>query len=193
MDISLTENYIRLALEKGLGLDLKDPNLAGTPERIARMYHKEFFKGLNIEFEGLTVFPNSENYDQIVLLDNVHFVSVCSHHFLPFAGLAWVAYIPSDKVVGASKPSRVITHYASRPQLQETLCQQVVTFLEEKLKPKGVMIVMRAVHGCMSNRGINQYGGAGMMTSAIRGVFKTDPAAKSEALDLIKLSVTLNK
>ncbi len=193
MDNSPSEKHIRNFLEQGLGLDLNDPNLKGTPERIARMYGKEFFKGVDKEFEGLTVFPNDEKYDEIVLLDNIHFVSVCSHHFLPFSGLAWVAYIPNKSVVGASKPSRVITHYASRPQLQENLCQQVVSFLEEQLKPKGVMVVMRAIHGCMSNRGINQYAGAGMLTSAIRGVFKSDKSAKDEAFNLIKLSVSLNK
>lgn len=192
MDISQIEKHFRDLMEKGLGSDLNDPNLKGTPERIARMYG-EFFKGENCDFEGLTVFPNDEKYDEIVLLDNIHFVSMCSHHFLPFYGLAWVAYIPNDKVVGASKPARVITHYAARPQLQENLCQQVVNYLEKELKPKGLMLVMRAIHGCMSNRGVNQYAGAGMLTSAVRGVFKSDKSAKDEAMNLIKMSIMLNK
>lgn len=192
MDHALIEKHFRKLMEVGLGSDLSDPNLKGTPERIARMYG-EFFKGEGVEFEGLTVFPNSENYDEIVLLDNIHFVSICSHHFLPFSGLAWVAYIPNELVLGASKPARVISHYGARPQLQENLCEQIVNYLQTSLKPKGVMVVMRAIHGCMSNRGVNQYAGAGMMTSALRGVFKDDKSAKDEALDLIKMSIMLNK
>lgn len=192
MDISQIEKHFRDLMEKGLGSDLTDPNLKGTPERIARMY-SEFFKGEGIDFDGLTVFPNDEKYDEIILLDNIHFVSMCSHHFLPFHGLAWVAYIPNDKIIGASKPARVISHYAARPQLQENLCQQAINYLEKELKPKGLMLVMRAVHGCMSNRGVNQYAGAGMLTSVVRGVFKSDKLAKDEALDLIKMSIMLNK
>ena len=192
MDIFQIEKHFRNLMEEGLGSDLSDPNLTDTPKRIAKMY-KEFFKGEGMPFEGLTVFPNEENYDEIVLLDNIHFVSMCSHHFLPFYGLAWVAYIPKDKVIGASKPARVISHYAAKPQLQENLCQQVVNYLEKELESKGLMLVMRAIHGCMSNRGVNQYAGAGMMTSAVRGVFKEDKSAKDEAMNLIKMSIMLNK
>ncbi len=192
MEVDIVEKYFRALMKEGLGSDLTDPNLADTPKRIAKMY-KEFFKGEGIEFDGLTVFPNTEGYDEIVLLDNIHFVSMCSHHLLPFAGLAWVAYIPDKLVLGASKPARVISHYGARPQLQENLCEQVVSYLQEELKPKGVMVVMRAIHGCMSNRGVNQYAGAGMMTSSLRGVFKNDKSAKDEALDLIKMSIMLNK
>ena len=191
MDPALIKKHFHNLMKEGLGFDLKDPNLSGTPERIAKMYG-EFFKGEKIEFEGLTVFPNTEGYDEIVLLDNIHFVSICSHHFLPFAGLAWVAYIPNKLILGASKPARVIKHYGARPQLQENLCEQIVNYLEKKLEPNGVMVVMRGVHGCMSHRGVNQYAGAGMTTSSIRGVFKTDPSAKNEVMDLIKLSIMLN-
>lgn len=190
MDLTLIEKHFKALMKEGLGSDLTDPNLTGTPERIARMY-AELFQGENKEFDGLTTFPNAENYDQIVLLDNIHFVSMCSHHFLPFAGLAWVAYIPDKKVLGASKPARVIKHYGARPQLQENLCEQVVNYLQTELAPKGVMVVMRAIHGCMSNRGINQYGGSGMVTSALRGVFKEEKSVKDEALDLIKMSIML--
>lgn len=191
MNFATIEKHIRSALSEGLGLDLTDPNLKDTPKRIAKMYKNEFFKGVGIEFEGLTTFPNDAGYDEIVLLDNIHFVSVCSHHFLPFYGQAWVAYIPDQEVIGASKPSRVISHYAARPQIQENLGKQVVDFLDKELKPKGVMLVMRAIHGCISNRGVNQYAGAGMVTSAVRGVFKENPSTKAEALDLIKISLKL--
>lgn len=189
-DFSEVEKHFRLLMEEGLGLDLSNPNLVGTPERVARMY-QELFSGLDTEFEGVTSFPNDHNYDEIVLLDNIFFVSVCSHHFLPFYGKAWVAYIPSNKVMGASKASRVINHYSARPQLQENLSHEIVNFLERKLNPKALMVVMRAEHGCMKCRGVKQYDGAGMLTSAVKGSFKTDSIAKSEALDLIKLSVII--
>lgn len=189
-DFTDVEKHFRLLMKDGLGLDLSDPNLLGTPERVARMY-QEFFKGLDTEFEGLTVFPNTHDYDEIVLLDNIFFVSICSHHFLPFYGKAWVAYIPGNKVMGASKAARIINHYSARPQLQENLSHQIVNFIWDKLKPKALMIVMRAEHGCMKCRGVKQYDGAGMITSAIKGIFKEDTKAKAEALDLIKLSVVI--
>lgn len=179
-------------LIKELGLDISNPNLSGTPARISKMF-SEFFKNEGIEFEGLTSFPNDHKYDQIILLDNIHFVSICSHHFLPFHGLAWYAYLPDKELLGASKPARVIEHYSKRPQLQENLSEQIINFMDQKVKPKGSMLVMRAIHGCMENRGVNQYGGAGMITSSVRGKFKADQKAKDEVLSLINLSVILNK
>jgi len=189
--MGIKKDFLRIMTE-GLGLDVQDPNLSGTPERIEKMY-KEFFRNVGKPFEGLTVFPNEEGYDQLILLDKIHFTSTCSHHFLPFSGYAWFAYIPNDLLLGASKPARVIEHFATRPQLQENLCHDVVNHIEYKLKPKGIMLVMRAIHGCMSCRGVNQYHGAGMITSAITGVFKESKSAKDEVLDLIKLSMLMDK
>lgn len=186
----IAANFHQL-MSKGLGFDMTDPNLKDTPQRVERMYN-DLFKNVGKEFSGMTSFPNSEDYDQIVLMDNIHFTSVCSHHFLPFTGKAWFAYLPDKKLMGASKAARVITHYAAQPQLQENLCQQVTNYIENDLQPKGIMLVMRAIHGCMSCRGVYQYDGAGMMTSSIRGVFK-DPAARNEVMDLIKLSVMMEK
>lgn len=188
MNRPLIEKYFHLLMVEGLGLDLNDPNLSDTPERVAKMYG-EFFSGMGKDFEGLTVFPNDHNYDEIVLLDNIFFTSVCSHHFLPFYGLAWVAYIPGEVVMGASKAARVINHYSARPQLQENLCNEIITFLNDKLNPKAVMVVMRAEHGCMKCRGVKQYAGSGMLTSSVKGTFKTDSKGKQEAFDLIKLSM----
>ncbi len=188
MDIEKTFQDI---LHIGFGLDVNDPNLIDTPKRLTKMY-KDFFQNTYKSFGSLTTFPNTEKYNQIILLDKIHFTSICSHHFLPFSGYAWFAYIPNEKLLGASKPARVIEHYSKRPQLQETLCQQVVDFIEKELNPQGIMLVMRAIHGCMSCRGINQYHGAGMTTSAITGVFQTE-SAKNEVLSLISLSLKMDK
>jgi len=179
-------------ISEGLGLDMSDPNLKDTPKRLEKMY-KDFVKNTDKPFKGLTVFPNSDGYDQIILLDTIHFTSICSHHFIPFAGKAWFAYIPDELLLGASKPARVIEHYAARPQLQENLCQQVVKFISKQLKPLGIMLVMRAIHGCMSCRGIYQYHGAGMMTSSITGIFKENKAPHDEVMDLIKMSIMMEK
>jgi len=182
------ERYFSLLMSEGLGLDLTDPNLKDTPERVAKMYHNEFFSNMDKEFADFKTFPNTNGYDEIILSDNIHFVSMCSHHFLPFSGLAWVLYIPGDKLIGASKMARLVKHYASRPQLQENLCHEIINAFEAGLKPIGSMIVMRAMHGCMSCRGVNQYGRAGFTTSVIKGDFFKD-SVKQEGLRLIELSL----
>jgi GTP cyclohydrolase I len=120
--------------------------------------------------------------------DRIYFTSICSHHFLPFTGLAWVSYIPNHSLVGASKMSRLVEHYSSRPQLQENLTHQVLNTFVNAIEPEGAMVVMRAVHSCMTCRGVKQTGGAGMQTSALHGAF-FKAEVKSEALELIKLSL----
>lgn len=196
MNLELMEKYYRLFMTEGMGLDLTDPNLIDTPERVAKMFGKEFFHNMNKEFpaSAFSKFPNTEKYNQITMLDNIHFTSMCSHHFLPFSGKAWFLYIPgaysmgeNDTLVGASKPARLIAHYAARPQLQENLCHQVMNRFIEVMQPTGAMLVMRAVHGCMSSRGICQYNNAGMTSSAIYGSFE-NTATRLEGLELIKLS-----
>ena len=192
MDQKKLEATLTVALSENLGLNMSDPNLKETPARIAKMWVKEFFSSVGKDgFNNLTSFPNDKDYTQIVLLDRIHFTSMCSHHFLPFTGLAWLAYIPNKKLVGASKPARLISWHSKKPQLQETLCHEVINNFNEVVKPLGTMVLMRGVHGCMSDRGVLQYNGSGMMTSAISGVFKSDPNAKSEALDMIKLSLMM--
>ena len=182
--------HFRKLLEEGLGFDLRDPNLSGTPARLAKMYCFEWFRGVGREFEDFKSFPNSENYTQILTFDKIHFSSVCSHHFLPFSGLAWLLYIPKDTLVGASKPARLIEHYASRPQLQENLTHQVLNRFTEVIKPEGAMVVMRAEHHCMVCRGVKQTNEAGMITDALHGCFK-QPDVKAEGLELIKLSLMM--
>ena len=191
MGIKETTEHLERVLSEGLGLDLTDPNLLDTPKRIAKMFHNEFFANVGVDFTDFTTFPNEEHYDQIILLDKIHFVSMCSHHFLPFTGYAWLAYIPNKKLVGASKPSRLIVHYSKRPQLQEKLTKQCLTTFVDEVDPKGAMLVLRGIHQCMTSRGAKQTNGSGMITSAVCGYFKDNPSTKQEALSLIQLSTQL--
>lgn len=188
MNQKKVEYYLSKFISEGLELDLTDPNLKDTPERMSKMYCQEFFKSLEPNTTLITTFPNDKDYDEIILLDNIPFVSMCSHHFLPFSGKAWFAYIPDKKLVGASKINRLITHYSAKPQLQENLSKEIVDSFVYLLQPKAVMLVMRAIHGCMACRGIRQGNDAGMMTSVVYGIFKENDKARSEVLQLIKLS-----
>lgn len=187
MNKKKVEEFVRRLITEGLGFDLTDPNLRDTPNRIARMYCDEFFCNEGCEFSGLSSFPNEEGYDQIVLHDLIHFTSICSHHFLPFSGHAWFLYIPNKRLVGASKPSRLIDHYSRRPQLQENIGHQAMRAFEAEVEPQGTMIVMRCIHGCMKCRGIKQ-NRAGLTTSVISGAFKK-PDVKQEGWNMINLSL----
>ena len=166
-----------------LGLDLSDPNLAETPERVAKMYI-ELFGGLAEGAEpDITFFPNDEHYTAMVIEKDIPFYSLCAHHFVPFYGKAHISYIPRDKIVGLSKMPRILEFYARRPQLQERLTEQVAGFLAEKLSPQGVMVVIEARHLCVEMRGVKKPG-ALTVTSAIRGIFFNRPV-REEFLDLL--------
>ncbi|HTO74432.1 MAG TPA: GTP cyclohydrolase I FolE [Thermoanaerobaculia bacterium] len=166
-----------------LGLDLSDPNLVETPDRVAKMY-LEMFRGLAEGAEPkITVFPNDERYAAMVIEKDIPFYSLCSHHFVPFYGHAHLAYIPNDKIVGLSKMPRIVEFYARRPQLQERLTEQIAGFLEEQLAPQGVMVVIEARHLCVEMRGVKK-SGALTVTSAIRGIFYNRPV-REEFLDLL--------
>jgi GTP cyclohydrolase I len=166
-----------------LGLDLSDPNLAETPERVAKMY-LELFGGLAEGAEpDITFFPNDEHYTAMVIEKDIPFYSLCAHHFVPFYGKAHISYIPRDKIVGLSKMPRILEFYARRPQLQERLTEQVAGFLAEKLSPQGVMVVIEARHLCVEMRGVKKPG-ALTVTSAIRGIFFNRPV-REEFLDLL--------
>jgi GTP cyclohydrolase I len=167
-----------------LGLDLRDPNLTETPERVAKMY-LEMFRGLSEGAEPkVTFFPNDERYTAMVMEKDIPFYSLCSHHFVPFYGHAHLAYIPNDKIVGLSKMPRIVEFYARRPQLQERLTEQIAGFLDQKLSPQGVMVVIEARHLCVEMRGVKK-SGALTVTSAIRGIFFNRPV-REEFLDLLK-------
>jgi GTP cyclohydrolase I len=166
-----------------LGLDRADPNLADTPERVAKMY-LELFHGLAEGAEPkVTFFPNDEHYTAMVIEKDIPFYSLCSHHFVPFYGHAHIAYVPKDKIVGLSKMPRILEFYARRPQLQERLTEQVAAFLAARLDPQGVMVVIEARHLCVEMRGVKKPG-ALTVTSAIRGIFFNKPV-REEFLDLL--------
>jgi GTP cyclohydrolase I len=167
-----------------LGLDLEDPNLSETDQRVAKMY-LEMFSGLS---EGarptVTCFPNDEGYSSMVMERDIPFYSLCAHHLVPFYGHAHLAYVPDKKIVGLSKLARILEFYAKRPQLQERLTEQVVTFLVEELEPQGAMVVVQARHLCVEMRGVKKPG-AVTVTSAIRGIFHERPI-REEFLDLLR-------
>jgi GTP cyclohydrolase I len=176
-----------------LGCDLNDPNLKDTPERITKMYEKEFLannctEGCDPLPKLIKTFPNNHNFDEIIHLDNIPFTSICSHHWLPFSGLAHLLYMPDKSLIGASKPARIIDFFCRKPQLQENLGIEIVNAFEKFVKPKGVMLYMRGIHSCMSCRGVKTGMNAGMTTSITRGLFRTNPDVKMEALQLIQLS-----
>jgi GTP cyclohydrolase I len=169
-----------------LGLDLADPNLAQTDRRVAKMY-AEMFHGLQEGAEpAITVFPNDERYSAMVMEKRLPFYSMCAHHLVPFHGHAHIAYIPNDAILGLSKFGRILEFYAKRPQLQERLTEQVANYLETKLRPQGVMVVIEARHLCVEMRGIRK-SGAVTVTSAIRGIFHQRPV-REEFLDLLRRS-----
>jgi GTP cyclohydrolase IA len=167
-----------------LDLDLEDPHLRETPDRVGRMY-LEIFRGLEDQSEpSITCFPNSEGYSNMVIVRDIDFFSVCSHHMIPFFGKAHIAYIPGEQIVGLSKIARIVEFYARRPQLQERLTEQVIDFIEEKLQPLGAIAVVEARHLCMEMRGVEK-SGALTMTSALRGCFN-EQRVREEFFDLLK-------
>ena len=167
-----------------LGLDLQDPNLAETDLRVAKMYI-EMFGGLAEGAEPkVTTFPNEEGYSHMVMEKQIPFYSMCAHHLVPFYGHAHIAYIPRERILGLSKFARILEFYAKRPQLQERLTEQVVTYLEEKLQPLGAMVVVEARHLCVEMRGVKKPG-ALTVTSALRGIFHQKPV-REEFLDLLR-------
>ncbi len=173
-----------LAILKALRLDLDDPNLVGTPERVARMY-LEVFAGLEAGSRPrLKTFPNVERYGEIVSVRDVPFYSMCAHHLLPFFGRAHLAYIPNARIVGLSKLARIVEFYARRPQLQERMTEQIIDFLAAELQPQGAMVVIEASHLCLEMRGVTKPGVL-TTTSAIRGVFR-NRAVREEFLALLR-------
>lgn len=167
-----------------LGLDLTDDNLRETDRRVAKMY-LEMFHGLEEGAEPkVTTFPNDEHYSAMVMEKQIPFYSMCAHHLVPFYGHAHLAYIPNDHILGLSKFARILEFYAKRPQLQERLTEQVANYLESRLKPQGVMVVIEARHLCVEMRGVKKPG-AVTVTSAIRGTFYQKPV-REEFLDLLR-------
>lgn len=163
-----------------LGLDLNDDSLSGTPHRVAKMYVEEIFGGLNPEnHPDVKTFDNIYGYDHMLVERNITLNSTCEHHFLPIVGVAQVAYIPSERVVGLSKLNRIVDHYAKRPQVQERLTRQIAESLRELLGTDDIAVVIDAKHLCVSSRGI-QDEGSSTVTSHMGGRFATDESLKRE-------------
>ncbi len=184
MDREKIVQGVRLILE-GIGEDPKREGLLATPERVARMY-EEIFCGLHYDpSKELNVFF-SENHDEMVLVKDIPLYSICEHHLLPFYGKAHVAYIPRQgRITGLSKLARVVEGFAKRPQLQERLTSQIADTIMDALNPLGVIVVVEAEHMCMTMRGIKK-AGSKTLTSAVRGVFKSNEATRAEAFSLIR-------
>jgi GTP cyclohydrolase I len=182
VDIPRIERAVREML-LAIGENPDREGLLKTPNRVARAY-AEIFAGIDTDpREHLkTVFH--ERYDEVVLLRNIEFHSLCEHHLLPFMGKAHVAYLPDGKVVGLSKLARLVEGFARRPQVQERLTTQIADALMDELQPIGAACVIEATHTCMTIRGARKPGSL-MITSALRGIFKENPASRGEILGLI--------
>lgn len=170
---------------EGIGENSEREGLLNTPDRVARMY-EEIFCGLWYDpKEDLNV-TFTENHDEMVLVKDIPVYSICEHHFLPFYGVAHVAYIPRQgKITGLSKLARVVEGFAKRPQLQERMTSQIADSIMSALDPLGVIVVIEAEHMCMTMRGIKK-AGSKTLTSAVRGVFKSNEATRAEAFSLIR-------
>lgn len=178
------ENLIRDILS-AIGENPNRHGLLLTPGRVARMY-EEIFSGINKDPKDEITITYSENHDEIILVRDIAFYSMCEHHLIPFFGLAHVAYLPRDGVItGLSKLARVVEVAARKPQLQERMTTEIANAINEKLNPSGVAVVLEAEHLCMSMRGIKKPGSK-TITSELRGVFKTNQASRAEVLSLIR-------
>lgn len=185
MDKKKIEQGVRLILE-GIGEDVDREGLRGTPSRVANMY-EEVFSGIDKNPAKIIEITFAEDHDEMVLVKDIPLYSICEHHLMPFLGKAHVAYIPGKegKITGISKLARVVETVAKRPQVQERLTTTIADSLVDSLDPRGVLVVVEAEHLCMSMRGVNKPGSI-TVTSAVRGIFKTDPKTRMEALSLIE-------
>jgi GTP cyclohydrolase IA len=169
-----------------IGLDLEDDSLKGTPMRVAKMYIKELFNGLNPEnAPEVRLFDNKYQYNEILLEKNIPFISHCEHHFVPIVGKAHCAYISNGKIVGLSKINRIVEYYAKRPQVQERMTRQIANHLKQSLGTQDVAVLVSAEHMCVSMRGV-EHTGAVTVTSEYSGRFGQD-FTRNEFLRLILL------
>jgi GTP cyclohydrolase I len=166
-----------------VGEDVGREGIKGTPERVAAMY-AELLDGMREDPRQHLRSVFTEDYDEIVLLRDIPFYSICEHHLMPFIGTAHVAYLPAGAVLGVSKLARVVDCFARRLQVQERLTDQIADFIMESLKPRGVAVVLEASHSCMTIRGIKKPGSV-MVTSSLRGIFKRDPKSRNEVMSLM--------
>ena len=182
VDLSAIEAAVRTIL-KAVGEDPDRAGLLETPRRVAKMY-AEMFSGLKVDPARHLRVTFPETYNEMVLVRDITFTSMCEHHLLPFSGVAHVAYIPNGRVTGLSKLARVVEEVARRPQVQERMTQTIADLMESELESSGVAVVVNAEHSCMSIRGVRKPGSS-TVTSALRGVFKSNLSSRAEVLALI--------
>jgi GTP cyclohydrolase I len=169
-----------------LGLDLRDDSLNETPKRVAKMYVNEIFYGLDYEaFPKCTTVANKMEYDEMVVERNVNVQSNCEHHFVVIDGLATVAYIPKDRVLGLSKINRIVEYFSKRPQIQERLTEQIFHALVYILGTDNIAVLIDAQHYCVKSRGVEDTGSS-TVTSKLGGGFKADPALRAEFMSIAR-------
>lgn len=179
IDLARAEHAVRELLT-AFRQDPTSEHLRDTPRRVARAYAEL----LTPEPFTLTTFPNDEAYDELVLVRDLSFHSLCEHHLLPFHGVAHIGYLPGDRILGLSKLARVLQHFARRLQVQERLTQQIANCLDASLDPKGVAVVIEAEHECMSLRGVKSHCGR-TTTSSLHGLLRSNPATRQEFFALV--------
>ncbi len=183
MDKERIMNAVREILI-AVGEDPDRPGLAETPKRVANMY-EEMFAGLTEDPKKHLKFFDEKSNDEMVIVRDIPFSSMCEHHLLPFVGKAHIAYIPSDnEIIGLSKLARIVDNFAKKPQVQERLTHDIADFLNDNLHPQGVAVIMEAEHMCMTIRGAKAPG-AKTQTSALRGRMRTDARTRAEVLALL--------
>ena len=184
MDKERIQNAVREILI-AVGEDPGREGLLETPKRVANMY-EEIFAGLTEDPKQHIKLFNEQSNDEMVIVKDIPFYSMCEHHLLPFFGKAHIGYIPSDnKIIGLSKLARIVDNFAKKPQVQERLTSDIADFLNDNLQPKGVAVIMEAEHMCMTMRGARA-AGSKTQTSALRGIMRTDAKTRAEVLSLLK-------
>ena len=184
MDKERIQNAVRDILI-AVGENPDREGLLETPKRVANMY-EEIFAGLTEDPKQHIKLFNEQSNDEMVIVKDIPFYSMCEHHLLPFFGKAHIGYIPSDnKIIGLSKLARIVDNFAKKPQVQERLTSDIADFLNDNLQPKGVAVIMEAEHMCMTMRGARA-AGSKTQTSALRGIMRTDAKTRAEVLSLLK-------
>jgi len=185
-DHAKIEQGVRLLLD-GIGEDPERAGLRETPSRVARMY-EEIFAGIDADAAQVVTVVEGADFDEMIMVRDIPLYSICEHHLLPFVGKAHVAYIPnkSQQITGLSKVARVVDVLAKKPQVQERLTTEIAEAIERALSPRGVFVVIEAEHLCMTMRGVKKPGSL-TVTSAVRGLFRTDARTRQEAMDHIRM------
>ena len=195
-DLQEIENEVTDAFQgvlKALVINTDDDhNSKDTARRVAKMFVHEIFRGRYYPPPEVTAFPNAKKYDQIYMSGPMSINSTCAHHFQPITGKAYVGIFPGDKVIGLSKFNRMVDWVASRPQIQEEMTEQIADMIEKETEAKGVAVIIKAEHFCMTARGVKEHE-SDMLTSVVRGIFRTVPHVKAEFFSLLNNMKVLNE